>query len=1176
MTVKAILPTHDIPEAAIPWMEEVRDVFDEFIVFLDENRQTPEAASRAEKVASRVRPYRADAWYDWDLSAMARECDSEWVFIIERDERLSPEWHQPAWRELLANTEFTHFWLPRRWVVPGNRYITQVPWSPDWHLRLLRTDVPGTVFPRQLHEVAKVPGAGASFSHLAIEHHVLRLFSRKARERRVRYYEELRPGGGLGHYYLYEDHNPQTAPLPPVAKVDVATELLTMRALTGEEVSRISLTIDDAPQKLSISERIYINVTVRNESGTMLASIPPLSVNLAYHWLRGGSREVHTFEGERTPLPGLMPPQTSREVSMAVSTPALPGEYILQVTALQEEVCWFESVPGFHTREVPVTAAASGATNDGSASVWAKLDYLPDDIPLIAQSGLFQLEFYCKQTAQRFPTERDAIAHYIGIGWREGHNPSDLFDGSYYLASIGQNTEGATVPLLHYLRVGRRERRRPRLARGKLAALPTIEDDKFWASIHELQHELGERQDLEDSEDSVDIVIPVYRGYDATLSCIESVLRSRIANQTAFRVFVVEDASPDAALTAGLERLAQLSMIDLAKHETNVGFVRSANVGFAHSQRRDVLLLNSDTIVYGDWLDRLRVHARSKPRVATVTPLSNNATIVSYPYAPQNNPQELEVSFEELDRIAAKCNARVSVEIPTGVGFCFYVTRHALRELGGFDELRFGRGYGEENDFCMRASGAGWHNLAATDVFVRHAGEVSFGRGHTAAKALAIERLLDTYPEYLRIIHRFLAADPLKNARSQIDLERANHLAARSVLMIDHGRGGGTERHIEELAAFLREEGVAAFRGVPDQSGRGIEIRPLGEYDLPNIPILNLDDTGSVVSTLRRLRVAHVHVHSLVDYEVSLFSRLVGALRAAHLEYDFTFHDYTPLCPRIMMIDWSGAYCSSPSTAYCQKCVFEAGTDYGLVNMQAWRQVYTAFLYGARRIFVPDQDVAQRVRAYFPALPSPTVRPHPVRPAQATRAVTSACAGEGVTIIGIVGAIGPHKGSAVLVKLAADAVKRKLPVRFRLYGHSDRLELARFPNVDSTGQYLEEEIDAWIAAKPCHILFYPSPWPETFSFTLDVAFRSKIFPVTFDLGAPARRINEAGYGTTLPLALFYDPSALNDALINAAALAATTPFQEQPMGDRVWKSGEEYYCGLPIEPPTCIERSHAN
>src|SRR5262249_29027489 len=161
-----------------------------------------------------------------------------------------------------------------------------------------------------------------------------------------------------------------------------------------------------------------------------------------------------------------------------------------------------------------------------------------------------------------------------------------------------------------------------------------------------------------------------------------SVLNSR--NRTPFELIVVDDASPEASLKESLDRLADLKLITLLRNGRNLGFVATANRGMSLHEGRDVLLLNSYTLVFGVWLDRLRQHG-IQADIASVTPFTNNGTICSYPKFCSDNLSELEVEFDEIDRMAAAVNCGQSVEVPTGVGFCMYISRKALDEIGLFD-----------------------------------------------------------------------------------------------------------------------------------------------------------------------------------------------------------------------------------------------------------------------------------------------------------------------------------------------------------------------------------------------------------------------------------------------------------------------------------------------------------
>ena len=272
------------------------------------------------------------------------------------------------------------------------------------------------------------------------------------------------------------------------------------------------------------------------------------------------------------------------------------------------------------------------------------------------------------------------------------------------------------------------------------------------------------------ASDTVDVVIPVYRGMMETRACLESVLASRA--RTPFEVIVIDDRSPEPEMAPWLAALASAGRIALVSHAENRGFVASANAGMARHPDRDVVLLNSDTEVAPGWLDRLAACARRDRSIGTATPFSNNATICSYPRTLVSNPIPPGESTATLDAAFAAANAGRCEDIVTAVGFCMYITRRCLDRVGRFDHERYGTGYGEEVDFSMRARRAGFRNVIAPDVFVRHVGEVSFA-GVGADRRLKAQATVDAlYPEFQRMLAKFLPADPLRGLRRRADLQR--------------------------------------------------------------------------------------------------------------------------------------------------------------------------------------------------------------------------------------------------------------------------------------------------------------------------------------------------------------------------------------------------------------------
>lgn len=249
-----------------------------------------------------------------------------------------------------------------------------------------------------------------------------------------------------------------------------------------------------------------------------------------------------------------------------------------------------------------------------------------------------------------------------------------------------------------------------------------------------------------------DVIVPVYRDVAMTLRCLESVLEH--GGETLRSLIAINDRSPEPAMAAELDTLARRDgRMRVIHNEANLGFVGTCNRGIAGS-KGDVVLLNSDTIVTPGWLRELAEVAHEDDRTACVTPLSNNATICSVPEIP-NGGDDAEV---DADLVKAAC-ARLPrwTEMPTGVGFCLYMTAQALDLVGGLDPI-FAPGYNEENDWIKRAQAVGLRSLRANHAFVYHLGSVSFGGHKNELEARNSRILQERHPHYLPQVMRFLGS----------------------------------------------------------------------------------------------------------------------------------------------------------------------------------------------------------------------------------------------------------------------------------------------------------------------------------------------------------------------------------------------------------------------------------
>jgi GT2 family glycosyltransferase len=260
----------------------------------------------------------------------------------------------------------------------------------------------------------------------------------------------------------------------------------------------------------------------------------------------------------------------------------------------------------------------------------------------------------------------------------------------------------------------------------------------------------------------IDIIIPFYRQPSLVKSLFESL--HRIGEELAgasCQVIAINDSPDDGELKTLLRQavkdLAEVVPCRVIENERNIGFGRSVN-GAAHESvvnQHDVILLNSDTILFPGAIAELQRVAYLDPMIGFVSPRSNNATICSFPPQPEFrklSPEQSYAVFCELSDYLPEYHY-----VPTAVGFCLFIKFQIMAEFGLMDEM-YGRGYNEENDLIMRANRCGYQAALANHAFVYHFGEASFGGCDNPKEELEKRNsalLVERYPEYPRSIAKY-------------------------------------------------------------------------------------------------------------------------------------------------------------------------------------------------------------------------------------------------------------------------------------------------------------------------------------------------------------------------------------------------------------------------------------
>jgi GT2 family glycosyltransferase len=643
----------------------------------------------------------------------------------------------------------------------------------------------------------------------------------------------------------------------------------------------------------------------------------------------------------------------------------------------------------------------------------------------------------------------------------------------------------------------------------------------------------------------IDIVVPVYNAAGDLVRCVDSVLAHSSGD---WRLLLIDDASPEIAIRtyfSGLQarRLAQVS---LYRNERNLGFTLSANRGLGEARAHaDVVLLNSDTVVTRDWLGKLARCAASDPRIGTITPFSNNAEICSWPKFCHNNPWPSAQDPEPLLAALERACVPTYPDLPTGVGFCFYVRRALIAAIGGFDPA-FGLGYGEENDFCLRAAAAGYRNVLCEDAFVLHLGGSSFGDKRAELSRRNTALLLERHPGYLDLVHGYIAADPLRPLR---ELARSEHRiftgAKHGILHVLHGHGGGTEYHVHELIAATSP----AFRHyLLIAVGDAWRLEEYGDGEVTGYDFRREVDEGwsdFLGGLVARFGVDLIHLHNISGSRAAMLT----ALAALPIPYGYTVHDLNFACPTITFLAGDGRYCGAVTDgATCTTCL-TAQSDFAGVDIDAWRAGHRALLERAAFVIAPSQWAAGMIRRYFP-VPAVTVIAHGSSTGMAredavyTRLDLPA---DGIPTVAVIGAIGSDKGSRRLERLVEFTRQRGTALRWVLIGYLDSCR-EQMQSEDAVftlhGPYDSREIGALLEHYRVRLVAYPSAGPETFSFTLSEAWAAGRPALVPPIGALAERVAANGGGWVLDEDEWQDEGRLLDRITtllaaeNAAAWSA--------------------------------------
>lgn len=299
--------------------------------------------------------------------------------------------------------------------------------------------------------------------------------------------------------------------------------------------------------------------------------------------------------------------------------------------------------------------------------------------------------------------------HQTGIKWhRLTEKPESARNFAAYAYSVHDNNEGPAKLLLDSI--------------GRSTINPY--KGELFSSVRNqrIAQQIGKK---------IDIVLCVHNAPEEVTNCLDSIAKTRInPNQN---LIIIDDGSKNTTTAILKHFVSQHEWAKLERNEIAQGYTKAANKGISLSTGELVILLNSDTIVTDGWAEKMADALVTTPGTGLVGPMSNAASHQSIPdHESKNNQTAIntlpdQLTPEDMNRFCEQwTSANIFPRVPLVHGFCFGITRQLIDTIGLLDEESFPKGYGEENDYCFRASNAGFGLVIATNTFVFHVKSKSY------------------------------------------------------------------------------------------------------------------------------------------------------------------------------------------------------------------------------------------------------------------------------------------------------------------------------------------------------------------------------------------------------------------------------------------------------------------
>lgn len=726
---------------------------------------------------------------------------------------------------------------------------------------------------------------------------------------------------------------------------------------------------------------------------------------------------------------------------------------------------------------------------------------------IIKKSGIFDEKYYLRTYEDVRKVDIDPIKHYIKYGWKEGRNPSDSFNTNFYLEKNKDVREARINPLIHYILHGQKEGRNINKEKFEMILNQNLSLKKV-LELYKYESDIYNKEDL-----CIDIIIPVYNG----LNYLEDLFNSIFENtDVSYRLIIVNDASPDTRVSNYIkDKINGLDNCFYYENEINLGFTKTVNFASKKVNSKYFIILNTDVIVPKNWLSRLINPFFTKDNIASITPFSNSAVFFSYPVFGEDNKIPTGFTYQDIDNAFSYLNPAIDskCEIHSGVGFCMAINTKCWNNIGTFDAETFGKGYGEENDWCMRALSNNWINVIVPNLFVFHNHGGSFCSEEKKELMQNNAKILyERWPKIMSGISAFAKQDPWQIYRAAATLKLC--IKSKDVcLIVDLSQEtGGAFAYRETKVKYYQEKNflVLLLTHSVNKTDWILQVRYGGIEQKYFVEDINL-----IIDLFKEINISKIFINNLVFLPFEELNKLKNLfetlVKTINIELEYVFHDFLSVCPSFFLMNDKDIHCNLPDIETCKQCLISnPHKTINITDIIKWRDFWATFFKLPTKLICFSENTKRYIDRVYNDLKIDIEEHKPL--VNYTNEYIYNKNNKDNLNIGFFGAFCTTKGSVQIIDLARFLLKEnRKEVKIIVYGNIYE-DIEGLPsNIIFKGKYAREELPDILNNENISVVFFSSIVPETFSYVAQELMLTEVPIVCFNVGAPAERIIRENY-----------------------------------------------------------------